>query len=388
MKLLNNEMHIFIIWEHAQNIKRKIISDIEKNFTIIDIYNILWDQDNYSDNMTRFYGQNLVNGSGKEIECGKGRFSLIIVLDNRPCYMERLTSKGAKIVNTRMYDAKSRYRDWTGGGHKIHATNDPAETMHDLYLLLGVSYDNYFELFNSGKIAFKSEKYINKNLIGCAQWPSLTELFNALNHANIEYVVLRNFDGMPENYYSESHGDIDLLVNCDPKEVAFVINASPVFKQKYRVHYKVNIDNESIRFDIRHVGDNYYDKHWEKTILKNRIFKGSFFIPCTEDLKYSLLYHALIHKKNIANDYNLKLSKMGFTLDNYKDDLQKFMEIKGYEIVEPKDLSVYFGNKIISNTVTLKRNVINIRHYFATYLRSYIDLTFILRVRNALRKII
>jgi len=136
------------------------------------------------------------------------------------------------------------------------------------------------------------------------------------------------------------------------------------------------------------VGDNYYDKHWEKTILKNRIFKGSFFIPCTEDLKYSLLYHALIHKKNIANDYNLKLSKMGFTLDNYKDDLQKFMEIKGYEIVEPKDLSVYFGNKIISNTVTLKRNVINIRHYFATYLRSYIDLTFILRVRNALRKII
>ena len=40
-------------------------------------------------------------------------------------------------VNTRVLAAKQRYRGWTGGGHRVHASIDPAEAARDLFLLLG-----------------------------------------------------------------------------------------------------------------------------------------------------------------------------------------------------------------------------------------------------------
>lgn len=362
MDTTNMELHLFIVWERGQESKDRIVADIGESFSVLEIKHVLWDADNFSRNMTRFYGQNLPNGSVKELECGKGRFTLITVADDDPEYADRSTHRGVTAVNTNMFDAKVRYRNWTGGGHKIHATNNPQETARDLFLLLGIRYDEYLE-----KAAFLAsrtstpEENINRNLVGCNEWGSLADLFEMLNQT-VDYVVLRNFDGLPENYYSESHGDIDLLTSSSPIEVAFLMNATPVFSQKYRVHYKVNVKDETLRFDIRYVGDDYYCKSWQQSIIENRIPHKGFYVPREQDFKYSLLYHALIHKKNIADDYHEKLSNLGIGSGSMLDDLKDFMEANNYEFTEPRDRSVYFNTSLAGKSASLPRRWIHLRH--------------------------
>ena len=46
-------------------------------------------------------------------------------------------------VNVNIFSCKEKFRALTGGGHKIHSTNTPLETDHDLTLLLGINYNDY-----------------------------------------------------------------------------------------------------------------------------------------------------------------------------------------------------------------------------------------------------
>jgi len=381
MKAENTELHLFIVWERAQLLLNEIVKDIEKKFRIVEVSHILWDEDNFSRNISRFYGQKLPKGSGKELECGNKRFSLIVVLDDSPRYMERNTSKGLSIVNVNMFDSKTLYRKWTNGGHKVHATDNIKETKHDLFLLLGKKYDEYIKVvdFNVPKVV--SEKRLNKNLIGCIQWDSLSQLFEAMNQV-VEYVVLRNFDGMPNSYYSETHGDIDLLVSGNPTEIAYLINAVPVYSQKYRVHYKVNINNETVRFDIRYVGDNYYDANWQRSILKNRVMRKGFYVPSVEEFKYSLLYHALVHKPYIAPDYERTLLGLGFTKKKYFDELDMFIKKRGYVFIEPNDLSVYYNAKLIAKSVTYGRKLIMLKNMSVDFLIASLSSKLKLRIKS------
>ena len=125
------ETHLFILWENAREKEKEILEDIKKNFEILGLYNIKWNKENFSNNLSRFYGTNLPENSGKEQHCGNGDFLLIVVGIDNPKYEERQTSKGLQIVNTNMFDKKTYYRKLTGGGHKVHATNSEVETNHD-----------------------------------------------------------------------------------------------------------------------------------------------------------------------------------------------------------------------------------------------------------------
>ena len=66
--------------------------------------------------------------------------------------------------------------------------------------------------------------------------------------------------------------------------------------------------DQKVLVDCRWVGDCYCEK-WQRKILETRIFQenGKFFRPDEINYAYSLLYHALIHKKIIARDYEFKL---------------------------------------------------------------------------------
>ena len=71
----------------------------------------------------------------------------------------------------KMFDLKTKYRKWTGGGHKIHATNNTQETNHDITLLLGINYNDYLS------IAIRSWdneiKQVKRNLSGTETWKNL-----------------------------------------------------------------------------------------------------------------------------------------------------------------------------------------------------------------------
>ena len=351
---MNAEIHLFIIWSKAMAQAKEIIAQISTKFVILDIFLIRWSPSSFSNNLSRFYGTNLPDGSFKEKHCGRGDFCLIIVRDPAPVYDVCDTTAGKKHVNTNMFNSKQIFRHLTGGGHRIHGTNTPEETDHDLMLLLEMNtaeYVNNCAGFWDGQV-----KPIERDFPGANGWESIEQFFKILN-STTSYVVLRNFECLPRKYNVDGHGDIDLL--CENLvDIRFLSNAKPVFNNSRRVLHTVRINNKDVLFDFRYIGDNYYDIQWQKAIIKNRVFADKcYFRPSIEDYFYSLLYHAAIHKLNFRKDYIEKLCSLSKGLENLSPEsfenpnnikliLDRYLKEKGYRYTEPADLSVFFNNSI------------------------------------------
>lgn len=359
---MEKEVHLFIIWEKGRIKEKEIINDIRNNFEVLSIRYITWTKKKFSENLTRFYGQNLPSSSQKVKECGIGEFVLVVVRDNNPLYLPRKTTKGVKFVNVNVFDRKEMYRYWTGGGNKVHATNSEAEVNHDLTLLTGYNAADFMKHFHNSDNKIVVEK---KDLIGAFEWNSFSQLLYTLNNC-IEYVILRNFEELPENIIVGEHGDVDFLTS-NLHQFELIANSIKVSIFKFRVREIVNISGKKIYCDIRYSGDNYYCLKWEKDILSNRILnERGFYIPDTINLFYSLLYHTLIHKTIIADDYKEKLYfyankiNLQFPIINFENRsncviyLEDYLKSNGYSITEPIDLSVFF-NSSDSSFVVLKK---------------------------------
>ena len=343
------ETHLFILWEHAREKEKEILEDINKNFKILGKYNIKWNKENFSKNLSRFYGTNLPKNSGKEQHCGNGEFLLIIVEVDNPIYEERDTSKGKQVVNVNMFDKKTYYRELTGGGHKVHATNSEIETNHDLTLLLGQSIKDYLE--NIKEKEDVNTINIERELTGNNGFSSIKEMFYTLNNC-INYAILRNYESLPNEIYVNDHNDVDII--CDSLENAvYILDAEKVFQEDYRVHYKVKAENRDVFFDLRYVGDNYYYYKIEQEILNNRIYNEKGFFTISKELYfYTLLYHALLHKPKFSNDYKERLQKMNkkyeqevMNNDNAITILNNWLLENGYIITVPIDVSVQFNKE-------------------------------------------
>lgn len=361
---MNSEIHLFILWEHARSQESAILEDIQKHFHLLAYYEMRWSPTTFSENLSRFYGQRLPSGSQKEKQCGRGPFTVLIVQDLQPTYEDRQTSAATEYVNINMFDAKERYRQRTGGGHRVHGTNSLEESRHDLSLLLGKTPEDFAHQQPLPR------ETLERDLEGAHGWSSLTHLFRILNQT-ARYVVLRNFEGFPGQYTLENHGDIDVLTE-NYQEVAFITNAEKVFQKSYRRHYTVNIDSKPVPFDFRDCGDGYFDTNWQKLILTEReLANDSFYRPSDPQYFYSLLYHALVHKKSFSSEYQQRLQQLSNTLEQdldlsstkaAQDTLESFLTSHGYHYTEPHDVSVYFNQNIARNTpISLPRKLNNIR---------------------------
>jgi hypothetical protein len=356
------ELHLFIIWLNAYKARDKILEDIQSRFNIKGVYEIFWSTAHFSSNLSRFYGGKLPPGSPKEQRIGKGPFILVVVEDESPAYGERVVrSRRMETVNTNMFDAKKLYRSWTEGPDKVpdlvHTTNTPQETSHDLTLLLGRSPEDYGSELGRRLPWDGAIKKLSVDLVGAEGWSDINQLFYVLN-STIEYVVLRKFESLPGEYPLAHQEDIDLLVD-NYKEACWIMNAKPVTNLPYRILNEVTIAGQNVRFDLRYVGDDYYDKRWEENILKNRVLEpGGFYRLNDEDYFYTLLYHAIIQKPVMSDDYRKKLTKMA---DNRgisgvdKIVLDAYMKKEEYKYVKPVDKSVYYNEEVVGGIINRMR---------------------------------
>ena len=352
--MTREELHLIVLWNNARYKEKEIIDDIQKHHKILECIDIKWSSENVASNFTRFYGTKLPSGSHKEIECGVKNFLVITVLDENPVYDFVETSRGFENVNTNIFNLKQLCRSWTKGGHKIHTTNSPKETNHDITLLLGKNYEDYLKSAPQkwdGKI-----KYIERDLTGCNGWNSLEELFYTLN-ATTNYVVLRNYEILPESFSNEKHGDIDILSD-DYENICYIANTTPVLIEPYRVHNYTVIDGKKVFFDFRYLNDNYYCYNFEKDILNSKILnEKNIFVISNENYFYSLIYHALIHKKKVASDYYDKVYNLYCNIFDETDNrptfefyfklLKDFMRKNNYAFVRPNDKSVFYNQENI-----------------------------------------
>ena len=350
----DTELHIVLIWSNGVSAVQEIIADMTLRFDIVEKYMIQWSKDNFPRNLTRFYGKNLPAGSFKEKHCGVEPFLLFLVRDNHPCYGLRETSRGFEKVNTNIFDAKTRYREMTGGGHKVHTTNSPQECAHDLYLLLGKKYGETLAAHRDSPSAPPAFVRLEQELKGDKGWASLAEMFDALNHC-VPYVVLRNFEILPQDFRLKEHGDIDLLVE-NIFNAASVLGAEKTSPESYRVDYSVVVNNERVPLDLRHVGDDYYCSSWEADMLESRVMnENGIYIPSPAHYHHALTYHAIFQKRVIATDYHTKLLDAcvtaGYTpapvhlFDGYFRDLTAFISHNDYRLTRSKDLSVAWDSR-------------------------------------------
>lgn len=347
-----SELHLFVLWEHSRVQEAELLEDIRQNFEVLDIYEITWSREKFTDNLMRFYGGSFKKEYQKERLTGKGPFLLVVVVDKQPTYAHHNTLKGEKYINSNTFLAKQKYRELVKIGDRIHATNTPEETNHDLAMLLGVSTADYLKQKKSGGHRIKKLK---RDISGASGWKDLEELFYILN-STTQYIVLRNFEPLPKNYYLEEHGDIDLLVE-DYDDARLTMNARPVFLEDYRIHNKVKVAGQDVLFDLRFVGDNYYDTKWEKELLNTReLDKRRVYVPTKQQYFHTLLYHALIHKPQVAKDYISRLNILRPKNVQKIDDhffssakahkvLGRYIAQKGYSLSVPYDQSVFVNQE-------------------------------------------
>ena len=186
---------------------------------------------------------------------------------------------------------------------------------------------------------------------------TLKDLFDTLND-RLDYVILRNWDDLfKKNVYELGHSDIDIL--CDNR-LSFIelTGAKRIHKEKNRDNYIVPTECGDIRFDIRWIGDGYYPALWERQMLSRRVINEDMvYVLQPADHFYSLTYHALLQKKELSEDYFLKLTRLHDELCDESCSVEKqtlFLELREYltknkyKAEIPSDPGVYINYELFS----------------------------------------
>lgn len=236
-----------------------------------------------------------------------------------------------------MFDKKELYREWTGGGHRIHATNSLEETNHDLTLLLGKNVEDYIKTVRPSK---KLVEYQN-DIVGAIKWNSLEEIFYVLNNCT-KYVILRDYENDMCEMYDNPNYDADVL--CQNKiDMKWLLNATEVFLDNH-IQYEINLKGNKALFDLKYLGDDYYCYDLEKDILNSRLLHNGYYIPDNEYDYLANLFHAIVHKDNYETEYNDRLAAIypkkhdkKKTKEYYINLLSNWMIEKGYYITVQKE---------------------------------------------------
>lgn len=161
---------------------------------------------------------------------------------------------------------------------------------------------------------------------------SLRQFFEYMNDVDFQYVVLRNFENLPDSVEMGEHSDLDLLVyDLDHWKEIF---PQAIQEHPYpRVRFRMPIGDNYIYCDVRHLGDDYYPLHFERAILETREWnERGFFTPNPLHHTLALAYHVAHHKG--VNRYKKWLGDV--TVQELLDALKK----SNVGWVKPKDFTV------------------------------------------------
>lgn len=162
----------------------------------------------------------------------------------------------------------------------------------------------------------------------------IKEFFSRLHDVDFHYVVLRNFENLPNDIKLGEHSDLDIYC-YDFEHFREVMPMADAVYPYPRVRMKVPIGDSYFYCDVRHLGDGYYPDDFARAMLVTREWnENGFFTPNPVHHRLALAYHAVHHKNYVAEEYrrylgDLKIEEM---LEALKDS------IIGW--VPPKDQTV------------------------------------------------
>jgi len=367
-------MFLIILWSNARKYQDTILADMQTRFANVKTFEITWSEQFLESNFSRFFEKSICR-SEIEKKYGSDAFVVCIVEGNQ----------------TKISDAICRYKKIIGSTDAVYAAMSHKQVNRDITLLFGKNIEDLKQEEN-----YKSAELvrIKKDLEGASKWDNLAQLFYVLNNS-INYVVLRNYEKLPNDFDPSIHGDIDLLVE-DLGKILWSTNAFKMFpEKKTSVAYYVPFCSGNIQFDFRYLGDNYLDKKWERDILRSARrytpprYSDSFVIMSPVNQYFTLLYHAYVQKWKIASDYPNKLrqfaEKIGAT---YKDDpkysmlqLYDFMNEQNYHVSIPSEKEGTLNWQNIKYTDEYL--IVRLKYFFTRELWFYVG-----KVPKKLKKIL
>lgn len=185
-------------------------------------------------------------------------------------------------------------------------------------------------------------------------WEKFSDFIEYANKNN-NWIVLRNFENILHDVMNEND-DVDILCE-DPSKFAQDMGLIKFGFQLSK--YIGKIGSKIVNFDLRFIGDGYFDKLWQYKCLKTRIFNHQN-IPRLNDYDYffNLLYHSKLQKKYMKSEYKNRLIDIANTLNIDSLDIQRidndqviiailanFLKKNHYNVPLPLDKKVYTNKK-------------------------------------------
>lgn len=372
------ELHLLVIWSAARSEEQRILADIQGHLEVRRVHEVHWSPELVRQNYSRFYRGRLVPPY-RNVRLAKGNGPLLVVtaLDRSPRYEMRETLHGPAVVNTTLFDAKIRYRAWTGPGHLVHGSDTAAEAGRDLMLLLGCNVRDYLGRHPGewdGVI-----RPVRRDLSGARGWDSAAQLFGALN-CSVDYVVLSGAKALRDPT-DQRAGEVELLTN-NYIELIAVTNARPLLRQipRWGGRFLVGIAGRELVFTFRFVGDRYFDPKWQREVLDRRELSGQgYFAAAADDAFEVSAYHALVHQHSPSERDKTRLAAMAQALERpgwtraALDDspqtkalLDRVLAVQGYRYMRPRDVQVFYNfNMVGASWPGIRRVMADLQGSFA-----------------------
>jgi hypothetical protein len=350
---LKNDYQLFIIWQNGRSFENEIIEKVESNFEILSKIDLEWSKDKVVENFNRLY-KAFDNPyiSNKAETMGNGNLLCLMVKDNDPKYNYRKTVSGTiELVNTKAVKVKRESRALCSG-YYVHSSASPEEFYEQAILLLGDAILK--EVLNGNKKTL----FLSQDLKGANGWKNFSDLFITLRYSS-NYLVLRNFEFLPFDFF-DNDKDVDILCK-DVNDFISASNAKVIDINDGGAKLIVRVEDQDVPFDIRFVGDNYYNSNWAKDMLSQRIQSNNeVYRPRIDDYFFSLLYHSVLQKPKIKPVYIEVFDRVSkelefdfFDIDKIYDKkyvaslLEGYFYFKGYSYTEPKDEGVYINYSVL-----------------------------------------
>lgn len=254
---------------------------------------------------------------------GDSNFGMYLLNDTRPIYAYRATNIGLRLVNANMFDFKEYVVGYVMESLKAKSSGNVTDIRNLLEKAFLASYNIEETSIILETLGFHGKFYRKR------RFDSLVDVFDTLNAAEISssfhYVAMRNFEGYPDKVALDEHLDVDLMCSdyytakrlLDARTASnpphFIPPNHMVDFGRWRILNNVEVQGVQILFDLRHVGDNYYDEKLERHMLSRKEKKYMevgdgehshyFYKPDHQTWLYTVLYHALVHKQSISNTY-------------------------------------------------------------------------------------
>jgi hypothetical protein len=89
-------VHLFVLWSEARRHESRIVEDLYRSFTVLDVVEVTWRAQTFAWSLSRMYGTALPPDSDKQRHCGQRPDAAVAVRDGAARYRVRPTSQGAR----------------------------------------------------------------------------------------------------------------------------------------------------------------------------------------------------------------------------------------------------------------------------------------------------